>query len=108
MMKDIAARTASACRRRMTTKRVTSPSSSRATRGSLPLPRGERGGVRGLGAVPLFDPERRWPFMSGRRHAFEPFRQHESVGAEIKRQRRQFLGIERLKSAPEIEALRTV
>ena len=43
--------------------------------------------------------------MAGRRDPFEPFRQNISLGAEIERQGRELLGVERLELLPKVLAL---
>ena len=61
-------------------------------------------GVAALRARQFVDPQRRGILVAGRPQALEPFRQDEGVGAEIERQRRQFVGIEALQPRPTVAA----
>src|SRR5216683_2287561 len=89
MTNDITASTASTWSRRVRMKRVTRhPSRPR-------LPPFD---------APLLDPQRRRVLVAGGRHALQPSRQHIGIGAEIERQRRQLLGVERLEAVPQRRA----
>src|SRR3546814_3924417 len=57
--------------------------------------------ILSLRRVPFLDPERAWILVTGRGHAFQPFRQNEGTRAEIERDDRQLLGVELLDSAPQ-------
>src|SRR3546814_8789416 len=57
--------------------------------------------ILSLRRVPFLDPERARILVTGRGHAFQPFRQNEGTRAEIERDDRQLLGVELLDSAPQ-------
>src|SRR5262249_38681799 len=64
--------------------------------------------LRSLCNPPLLGPQARGVLVAGRRDALEPLREDEGLGAEIERQVRRALGVDRLQAVPHLLALAAV